>query len=473
MLIRDAEIDFDATHRVDVRIADGRIAAVAAVGQLSPLPGEEMLDACGNALLPGLHDHHLHLVALAAALESVPCGPPQVATVDELAERLRACIRQIGTDEWIRGISYHESVAGDIDRAWLDRHVPDHPVRIQHRSGRLWIVNSMGLERLLAEGGDEPAGLERVDGRPTGRLYDADAWLRQRLPRTFPSLHGVGTLLAGHGVTGVTDTTPHNDLAQFEHFAAAKRNGELAQDILLMGDTSLDGVPDENGAKVVLGLRVGATKFHLHEIDLPDFDAFCAAIRRSHDAGRPAAVHCVTQAELVFSLGALEAAGPQPGDRIEHAAIAPPDVLPLLQRTGVTVVTQPNFIFERGDAYRRDVEADEQPWLYRLHGLLDAGIPLAGSTDAPFGEANPWRAMQAAVMRRSRAGEVLGAAEALTPEQALALFLGELDAPGGVARRIVEGAPADLCLLDRPWAEARRDLAAVRVRMTWKAGQRI
>ena len=160
-------------------------------------------------------------------------------------------------------------------------------------------------------------------------------------------------------------------------------------------------------------------------------------------------------------------------DRIEHAALAPPDTLLLLAALGVTVVTQPNFIHERGDAYRQDVPVGDQPWLYRLRGLIDAGIPLAGSTDAPFGDANPWLAMQAAVDRRTRSGATLGAAEALTPEQALALFTGSPTAPGSVQRRIALGAPADLCLLDRSWAQARRDLGNVRIVATLKDGQRI
>lgn len=465
MLIRNAEIDF--THgparRVDVRIEHGVIVAIEAT--LSPLPGEAVLDARGGALLPGLHDHHLHLVSLAVALDSLHCGPPRVATADALADALRARAAARTDDEWIRGIGYHESVAGDIDRAWLDRIVPDRPVRIQQRSGRLWIFNSCALKRLgSAEGGALPPGMELDAGRPNGRLLDADAWLRDRLPRTFPSLRRVGALLAGHGVTGVTDTTPHNDLAQFRNFVAARAAGELAQDILVMGDASLDAAQD------AVGVWRGPRKFHLHEYDLPPFDDMVAAIRRSHAAGRPVAIHCVTVAELVFSLGALASAGAAPGDRIEHASIAPPDVLPLLVAQGVTVVTQPNFILERGDAYRRDVDATDQPWLYRLRGLSDVGIPVAGSTDAPFGDVDPWRAMQAAVERRSRDGATLGVNEALTPEAALALFSAPLRAPGGAQRRVECGAAADLCLLDRPWSEARRNLSVVRVTATLKAG---
>ena len=55
----------------------------------------------------------------------------------------------------------------------------------------------------------------------------------------------------------------------------------------------------------------------------------------------------------------------------------------------------------------------------------------------------------------------------------LALFLAPLDAPGDAPRRLRVGEPADLCLLATPWQEARKDLSAVRVQGTWRAGQRL
>lgn len=484
MLILDAEID--AQHgggrRVDVRLDEGdgqkrqsgqrgRIAQLAPAGTLSPQAGEAVYPAAGALLLPGLHDHHLHLAALAVALDSLPCGPPQVKTAAALAAQLETAASVGSATEWLRGVGYHESVAGEIDRYWLDRVVPQRPVRIQHRSGRLWLVNSAALQRLLAAGGSLPAGLERQGGQPTGRIFDADDWLRHRLPRRFPSLTAASRRLAGYGVTGLTDTTPHNGPEEWQQVQAAQAAGSLWQDVLLMGDVRLDGM---HGSA---GVRRGALKLHLHEHELPPFEALVAAVTRSHAVDRPAAFHCVTRTELIFALGVLACAGRHPGDRIEHAAIAPPDSLPLLVERGVTVVTQPNFIQERGDVYLREVAAADQPWLYRLRGLQAAGIPLAGSTDAPFGAADPWAAMQAAVDRRTADGAVLGAEEGLTPEQAVALFLGSaevsVEVPAGAVRRIVVGAAADLCLLDRPWQQARSHLAAVKVVATFKDGRRL
>ena len=462
MLIRDAELDAYRLGGV-ARIADVRIAddgRVAEIGERLPRrDGDEpLLEAEGCALLPGLHDHHLHLYALAAALDSLPCGPPEVRDVDGLRRALHAQAATLSAGDWLRGVGYHESVAGDLDRAALAALLPGVPLRIQHRSGRLWLLNSTALAEIESSSGDDP--LERIGGRATGRLYDADDWLRTRLPTRPRSLARVSALLARYGVTGVTDTTHTTDLAGVVRFRDAQQRGELRQRLRLMGDASLDALADTPL------LRRGEHKFHLHDHDLPDFDALCADIRRAHAAGRGAAFHCVSRTDLVFALAALREAGVRAGDRIEHASVLPPELLDEVARLRLAIVTQPHFLAERGDEYLRDVAAEDQPWLYRLRGVLDAGIPLAAGSDAPFGDASPWAAMQAAVARRSRAGHAFGADEALTPEQALTLFLAPLEAPGRAPRHLEAGAVADLCLLDRPWRQARAALAETGCRAT-------
>lgn len=460
MLIRNAEIHH--SERVDVRIEDGVIVEIGTA--LRAAPAETIVDARGNALLPGLHDHHLHFMAYAAGLDSVACGPPQVADADRLARTLRrkAAEKSGANSSWIRGIGYHESVAGDIDRHWLDRAVADVPVRIQHRSGRLWILNSRALQ-LLGDLADSP--LERGSDGFTGRLYDADDWLRTRIGRQLPDVRTASRQLAQYGITGFTDTTPGNDPETFELFAQLQCGGDILQQVVMMGGAGLQACAPQPR------LRVGATKVHMHDSELPDFDVLCATIRHSHADRRPVAIHCVTLTELVFSLSAFRETGTVDGDRIEHAAIAPPDIVEQIAQAGLIVVTQPNFIAERGDAYLRDVDPQDRPWLYRLRGFVDANIRLAAGTDTPFGAADPWAAMQAAVTRSTQSGVLIGAAEALSPENALELFLGDPLRPGWGCNRIVAGQGADLYLLDRPWTEARRNLALVRGLVTFYKGR--
>ena len=74
MLITRAEVA--GRGPLDIRLAQGRIAEIAPT--LARRSDEPWLDAAGGALLPGLHDHLLHLFALARATASLFCGPPEV-----------------------------------------------------------------------------------------------------------------------------------------------------------------------------------------------------------------------------------------------------------------------------------------------------------------------------------------------------------------------------------------------------------
>lgn len=430
---------------------------------LAPEPGEVVFDAGGGAVLPGLHDHHLHLLAYAAGIGSVQCGPPRLDCAQALAETLAK--QAAHSEGWIRGIGYHESVAGEIDRCWLDRVVPGRPIRIQHRSGQLWIFNSLGLRCLGVDevGAGDP--FERVEGKPTGRLYGADAWVRERLGASMPALGEASRRLARFGITGVTDASPGNGLAEFRHFAAEREAGRLQQNVLMMGSEALDP------SWVVPGLSVGATKIHLREAALPLFDTLCERIERSHRAGRPVAVHCVTLVELMLAVSALQATGVQAGDRLEHAAVASEEAVDLVREAGLHVVTQPNFIFERGDSYLASLSAEELEGLYRAGSFAAARVPVGAGSDAPYGDPDPWRAMAAALDRRTRVGCVLGRAERLAPASVLDLYCSDPLRPGGARRRLAAGGVADLCVLDRPLEQVFADAAAVKVRLTVSGGR--
>ncbi|TAM12174.1 MAG: hypothetical protein EPN72_06250 [Nevskiaceae bacterium] len=469
MLIRRAELGFGA-RVADVRIETGCVTEVGA--RLAHRQGEAELDAGGAALLPALRDHHLHLYALAAARASVRCGQPDVAGAETLEAVLRRADGTLPSGEWLRGTAFHESVlaASGIEdfRAWLDAVLPARPVRIQHRGGRLWWLNTAALRRLGVHPAAVDTPLERSGRDFTGRLYDADGWLRQRVGSVRPSLAVVSRELWRWGVTAVTDASHANGRADYAAFAAAQTRGELLQDVRVMGGAELDAVKDAvNGSA---HLWRGERKFHLHAQALPDFDLLCAQIRTAHAAGRGAAFHCVERGELIFALAALDASGVRDGDRIEHAGVAPPELVAQVATLGVTVVTQPGFIAERGDVYRREVTADDQPWLYPVRRFLAAGVPLALSSDAPYADPNPWRTAAAAVARQTPAGTVLNPEERLTPEYAVARLMAPLAAPGVEVPRVAAGMAADLCLLPMPWRAACRNLAHIVPVAVWRRG---
>lgn len=450
MLIRNANVWLHGP--ADVRIADGIVAEIAPPQTLS---GDRWIDATGKLLLPGLHDHHIHLAALAARAGSVCCGPPEVCSAQELASALQSCTG----DGWLRGIGYHESVMGLPDARALDRMLPDRPLRIQHRSGRMWLFNSPALAHLL-DSAPPPPGLERDATGFTGRLFDEDAWLQRTLASVPPDFADISRALASQGITGVTDMSPRNDPAMAAHFSEQIKRGSLLQRCRLAGSLELIEAPAGPW-------QLGEAKLHLHEAALPHPDDAVGFVARAHDQGRSVAVHCVTEVELVYALAVFEQVRTRPGDRIEHASIASLDLVERMAEIGLKVCVQPHFLNERGDAYLVDVELRHIPDLYRLRSLRDAGLILAGGSDAPFGSSDPWRAIGAATSRRTTGGKYVGSAEALTPEQAVELYLAE---PGDLSRRrrITVGAAADLCLLNRAWDGSVEDL---HVGMTMISGE--
>jgi predicted amidohydrolase YtcJ len=424
----------------DVRLASGdavdvsiRAGSIDAIGFRLPVRGEE-LDGRGRTIIPGLVDHHLHLFATAARMRSVDL------TGAKTGAAVAARISADPSPGWVRAIGYDERAAGLLDKAAIDAWEDRRPVRIQDRTGALWMLNSAALRSL----GPPPyPDCVECDGQgaPTGRIWRGDAWLRTRLDDPPPSLAALSTRLAAMGVTAVTDAGASNGPAEAALFDAAIREGDLVQHLTLMGREDLPA--SEAYAR-------GPLKLLYDERDLPDVEHVAARIRTARAQDRPVAAHCVTTGELLFFLAALDhAGGALPGDRIEHGSVIPASLIGDIAARGLTVVTQPGFIFERGDRYLREIEAEDLPDLYRLASLRDAGIPIAAGSDAPYGDVDPWIGIRAAQNRTTNAGDTIGATEALCPRDAHGLYspLGLAGNPPPGAT-VAVGMSADLCLLD-------------------------
>ena len=281
----------------------------------------------------------------------------------------------------------------------------------------MWILNSAALARVgMAE-------------HPDGRLRTSDRGWSERLQRRETDLAELSRRLTATGVTGVTDATPDLDADDMVSLLVAHRRGEFRPRLGFLSP----------GKKILRD-------------DHLDLDSLTGWIADQHGAGRPVAVHCVTAAQLVVTIAALRAAGSHPRDRIEHAAVADDDASAELADLGVTVVTQPNFVAERGDQYLADIPAAEHSQLWRVGSLLKANVRVALSTDMPFGRGDPWAAMRAAVRRTTLSGAVLGADECVSARTALAMFLGHPDQPSR-PRTVESGQPGDLCVLTVPPAD--------------------
>jgi predicted amidohydrolase YtcJ len=462
VLVQNAEVNGRPGR--DVRVDSRRILNVGY--RLARRRGEAVLDAAGGAVIPGLHDHHLHLRAALAARQSVDLsGAAGPAAFDRM---LAEAARGAAPGCWLRATGWSEHAAGQLDRHRLDALTGARPVRVQHRSGAMWVLNSAALRQVGADGA-RLDGLERDDaGTPTGRLLRLDEWLRSRLP-AGPGASGLRAGLgawalqrARAGVTGFTDATPGISQAEVDELGQLSADGTIPQRLVLMAPPGLR-------APAAAAVTLGPRKVILDDATLPDAPQLGALISQAHRGGSTVAVHCVTAGQLVVTVAAMELAGAA-GDRIEHASVVPPGYPAALARLGLTVVTQPGFISDRGDDYLREVEAGEQAWLYPCASLIRAGVAVAGSTDAPFGPADPWRCISAAAQRRTSSGQILGRLERVSAGRALRLFLGAPDDPGR-PRTVAPGQPADLCVLREPLRQVLASPAADCVRAAVIGGQ--
>jgi predicted amidohydrolase YtcJ len=364
------------------------------------------MDARGGALIPGLADHHAHPLAMTAARESI----------DLRGEGLPARHERAGTG-WLRVIGLGAlALRTDLDQVW-----PRRPVRAQHRSGALWTLNSAAVELL-------GSGLSRQE-RETGQLWRADDRLRTLLVGhgdLRSDLAETGRLMAAYGLTHLTDAS-----ASIAPETAELMRRALPQHLMFMAEHSIGSprkiVPDDRSREAFADLT--------------------RVVQAAHDAGRAVAIHAVSGVHMAMVIAALAAVGVNDGDRIEHAAICDDEAAERLAALGVVVVTQPTILVRHGERFCREVEPYERPLLWRYGGLRRRGVKIVASSDAPYGDANPWRTIRDAATRRLGSGRVLGDDEVVRPGAVLRSFLTEAHDPAGPRRRVEVGSAADLCLL--------------------------
>ncbi len=195
--------------------------------------------------------------------------------------------------------------------------------------------------------------------------------------------------------------------------------------------------------------------------------ALCA---RAQANGFGVAVHAACNAAIDGVLAAYERlpAGAH-RHRVEHLVSLDAQQARRLAATGAIGVVQPAYIGELGD------EWEAMPTPPRLHSvplrlLLDAGVALAGSSDAPVAPYAPLRGMHAAVTRRTDAGLQHQPDQAITPWEALHLWTGgaalatHQEGQRGVLR---PGAAADLVVLSHnPLATPPERFDTIRVEQT-------
>ena len=514
-----------------IGVADGRVVTVGSRDEVldAKAPNARLVAAGTAAIVPGIHDFHLHLVGMARARRSVRLDA--VASLEALLAELRRAAATLSADAWLSGAGWREGLMAGTALQRLDEAMGDRAALLySHDSHSAWAsVAARRAAGLTAETHDPPGGrIERgADGVPNGLLREAATDLveavapRARGPALDAALDEVLAELAGFGITGATDagdTTADNGTAEYAGL------GDSAS-VLFGSGSRLDGrlrltinVPVAAvDAAAALGLRTGASlpgtstlrvgwaKAYadgalgsgtaalfepasgglgsgsgILRMTSEELDEIAAAARA---AGIGLAVHAIGDRAVASALDAIGRAPARtsgtPPDRIEHAQLVRAVDRPRFARLGVTASLQPVHVASDrplAEAAWADRLSNAYPW----RSLALAGTRLAFGSDAPIETPNPWLGLFAAVHRRSPGD---GARDWL-PDEALdattALAAYTHGAAMGMARLdeglLEVGAVADVAVLNTDLATllaADERLAEVRSDLTLVAGREV
>ncbi len=430
-----------------VGLRGGRIAAISgrAVPSGPEWHGVPQFDCAGRTLLPGFIDPHCHLLAYARSLVMLDLGPAHVRSIAQLQSAVAAAAQALPAGAWVKGRGYdefHLAEGRHPTRYELDAVTPEHPVRLEHRSGHAHLLNSAALARvasLLGQGDPADGLIDRdASGEPTGLLFGMHRQLAGVIPgwdanESARALDRANHMLLGFGVTCVHDTSANNDLQRLETFRRWLRIGSRAIRVsMALGWDAFDGVGDDfqllcrDGAEVpILGV-----KLMIHEVTgrlTPSVSDLNERVLRIHRAGAQALMHAVDPGTIEAACAAVEFAQrrlPRSDHRhrIEHASVCPPELARRVAATGITVVAQPTFIEASGERYLGTVAPQDLCHLVPLATLLRCGVAVAASSDAPVVSPDPLIGLRAAVTRLSRHGAPVAAQQSISCLAALGLF---------------------------------------------------
>jgi predicted amidohydrolase YtcJ len=411
-----------------IAMRNGRIAAVGPWVELREIYDEQtqVVDGNGGLAIPAFHDAHMHFAAWARSASKTDCRGARNRT--ELRARLRAQAGTLQSGTWLQAIGLDEDVGGfgpRVDKQFLDSVDSTRPIRIQSTTLHLDVLNSAALYELglWAYAGPE---VERdgKHGQPTGRIYHGAELLRTRSPKPgtrdlAAAIRRASDRLLAYGITSIQDATPSNGAERWHQFQTWEASGALrVRTFMLWGVSRWQELSAASPPTSLV--RHGHLKALLSENSLSPAatDEIVLIARR---VGKPVAFHAVSEAELVVALHAIAELGNAVGPcRVEHAGVVPDELLCDLRRLSVIVVGQPALVAERGDYYVQEYDPSQYGWLHRAQSYLRSGIPYAMSSDAPATDPAPSTAIAAALTRRTPNGILLGNAERLTFEQAIA-----------------------------------------------------
>lgn len=442
---------------VDVHLADGIVADIAPAGAL-PRRGV-VLDADGGWLIPGLWDHHVHVVQWALVAQREPLGGATSAAHAASLMGASAVLpdgRRVGTGfrdafwadqptlevlDAATGETPTYLINADVHSVWLNTAAlrregfePDGVGILREEpafeiSRRLNAVEPATADALVTRMADDAAARGVVGIVDLDMVWNEDAWAR-RVGAGFDALR------VSFGI-----------YPQFLDRAIAEglQTGDAARgagaDLARVGPLKV--ITDGS-----LGTRTAACSHpypgdpHNHGLLTVDIATLVDLMSRATAAGISCAIHAIGDVANSHALDAFAATGAW--GTIEHAQLVAHADIPRLARLGVGASVQPEHALDDRDL-TDTIWHDQTAQPYPLRSLAQSGATLFFGSDAPVSPLDPWAAMAAAVFRTRDGRDPWQPHERLDAATALAA-----STRGGSAApaRIEPGDIADLALCE-------------------------
>jgi predicted amidohydrolase YtcJ len=466
---------------VDIHLADGIVTDIAPAGAL-PRHGA-VLDADGGWVIPGLWDHHVHVVQWALAAQREPLG--STATAAEAASVMAGASalpdgRRVGTG--FRDALWPDAPTLEV----LDAATGDLPTYLINADVHSVWLNSAALRRE----GFEPDGVGILREEPA---FEISRRLNAVDPATAdPLVDRMAGEAAARGIVGLVDLDmAWNEDAWARRLASGFDALRISFGIypefldraisegLQTGDPARgadSGLVTVGPLKVItdgsLGTRTAACS-HAYAGDqynrgllTVDLATLVDLMTRATGAGIASAIHAIGDVANSHALDAFAATGAW--GTIEHAQLVAHADIPRFARLGVGASVQPEHAMDDRDL-TDTIWRDQTAQPYPLRALADSGAALFFGSDAPVSPLDPWGAIASSVFRTRDGREPWQPHERVEAATALAA-----STRGGsaVPARIEPGDIADLAVCERdPLTADEASLRAMRVAATLLAGR--
>jgi len=430
-----------------VTVSGNRILAVGDDADILSFAPKEtrIIDLEKKLVLPGFIDSHFHFYDFALNYNSLDFS--KVSTFTEMEKTVLKRTEHVKKGSWILGQGFNESDWPENrlpDRNDLDRVAPDHPVCIWRCDLHVAVANSMALERAGIGPGtsDPPEGVIVKDGtgNPTGVLRElasnlikdavpeqSDSTVMNNMQKAFKDVHALG-ITSIHDIRLMGEHDGTNPLRVWQIWQKLKAEGRLdiRCHVALPGEMTDQAI--DRGLRTGVGddrLKIGYLKFFAdggmgartawmkekyldaeYGMVLTPVDEIEPAIIKADAAGLSVMVHCVgTKAnqKIIDMFERLErkyAIKPLIPHRIEHLQmIEPEDLAKMATLQHVVASCQPNNLSLDISMIQMCV-GEKGKYTYMLKSILDSGIPLMLSSDAPVCDPNPLAGIYSAVTRK-------------------------------------------------------------------------